>query len=70
MPEMEDSYTLKENPEDFRGILDIALHHACRSHPSKPCSMNQLDLTTRSVACLSPILSTFIHFTESPAVHL
>lgn len=34
--------------------------------------MNQvlLDLTTRSVACLSPRLSTFIHFTYSPTVHL
>lgn len=67
---MEDSYTLKEYPEDLRGILDIALHHACWSHPSRPCSMNQLDLTTRSVACLSPSLSTFIHFTQTPAFHL
>lgn len=29
MPEMEDSLTLNEHTEDFRGILDIALHHTC-----------------------------------------
>lgn len=36
------------------------------------CSMNQvqLDLTTRSVACLSPSLGTFIHFTYKATVHL
>lgn len=29
MPEMEDPHTLIEHPEDFRGVLDIALHHSC-----------------------------------------
>lgn len=53
---MDNSHTLKSTQRTLEESVTL-------SHTSKHCSMNQLDLTTRPVACLSPRLSTFTHFT-------
>lgn len=66
---MEDSLTVNEHTQrtSEEYLTSLCNTPACRSHTSEHCSMNQLDLTTRSVACLSPSLSTLTHFTHSPA---
>lgn len=62
-----DSYTLKVSHRTLKDYLALCCITLAWT-PHKYCNMKQvlLNLKNRSVACLSPSLSTFIHFTSGP----
>lgn len=67
---MEDSYTLKDSPEDFRGLLDSALHHTCMQESRIQTLLHEPTGPDHQICGLSETKSQHPFTLFLPAVHL